>query len=84
VLSRLVVYAASRTSPDKIIMPDQKLSEQEKIVIGLHRYLKEEIERLMAKGHYGKLIIEFQAGNIPRVRSEEVKSAREIVRQYCP
>lgn len=54
------------------------------MTIALHRYLMFEIKRLSAKGHYGKLIIEFQDGNVPRVRSEDVKSAKEIVEQYYP
>ena len=65
-------------------MTKPKVSEQEKLIIALTKYVQEEIKRLMAKGHYGKLIIEFQAGNVPFVRSEDVKSAREIVEQYYP
>ncbi|KKN52800.1 hypothetical protein LCGC14_0609180 [marine sediment metagenome] len=65
-------------------MTNPKVSEQEKLIIALTKYVQEEIKRLMAKGHYGKLIIEFQAGNVPFVRSEDVKSAREIVKQYYP
>ncbi len=65
-------------------MTNPKVSEQEKLIIALTKYVQEEIKRLMAKGHYGKLIIEFQAGNVPFVRSEDVKSAREIVEQYYP
>ncbi len=65
-------------------MTNPKVSEQEKLIIALTKYVQEEIKRLMAKGHYGKLIIEFQAGNVPFVRSEDVKSAKEIVKQYCP